>query len=144
MAVERLNHLIDDVGNNEQYPLYELLDTFGTMIHAYEEKYHPVHESSGIEMLQFFMNEHGLLTSDLQEIGSPNTVSEILDGKRELTVKQIRALAERFHVSPAIFSYLIPSTIIFFNALFISKPASSNNCCGLIKISSIFPASLRI
>ena len=103
MAVERLNHLIDDVGNNEQHPLYELLDTLGTVIHAYEEKHHPVPESSGFEMLQFFMNEHGLLISDLQEIGSPNTVSEILDGKRELTVKQIRALAERFHVSPAIF-----------------------------------------
>ena len=103
MAIERLNHLIDDVGNNEQHPLYELLDTLGTMIHAYEEKHHQVPESSGVEMLQFFMNEQGLLTSDLQEIGSPNTISKILDGKRELTVKQIRALAERFHVSPAVF-----------------------------------------
>ena len=103
MAVERLNHLSDDVDNNERHPVYELLDTLGTVIHAYEEKHYPVPESSGIEMLQFFMNEHGLLISDLQEIGSPNTVSEILDGKRELTVKQIRALAERFHVSPAVF-----------------------------------------
>jgi HTH-type transcriptional regulator/antitoxin HigA len=30
-------------------------------------------------------------------------VSEILNGKRELNARQIRALAERFHVSPAVF-----------------------------------------
>jgi HTH-type transcriptional regulator/antitoxin HigA len=30
-------------------------------------------------------------------------VSEILSGKRELNTRQIRALAQRFHVSPAIF-----------------------------------------
>ena len=44
-----------------------------------EEKHHPVPESSGVEMLQFFMNEHGLSISDLKEIGSPDTVPEILD-----------------------------------------------------------------
>jgi len=30
-------------------------------------------------------------------------VSEILRGKREINVRQIRALATRFHVSPAVF-----------------------------------------
>ena len=49
------------------------------------------------------MEEHGLTQSDLAEIGSQGVVSEILSGKRELNVRQIRALAERFHVSPAVF-----------------------------------------
>jgi len=37
------------------------------------------------------------------EIGSQGVVSEILNGKRELNVRQIRELANRFHVSPAVF-----------------------------------------
>ena len=36
-------------------------------------------------------------------VGSEQTVQEIIHGKRELTVPQIRLLAERFHVSPAVF-----------------------------------------
>ena len=103
LAVERLNRLIDQVGTNEQHPLYELLDTLGIVIHAYEEKQHPLPECSGAEMLQFFMDEHGLSPSDLPEVGPRSTVAEILEGRRELTITQIRALAERFHVSPAVF-----------------------------------------
>ncbi|MCE7920859.1 MAG: hypothetical protein DCC59_16705 [Chloroflexi bacterium] len=41
--------------------------------------------------------------ADLAEIGSQGVVSEILNGKRELNVRQIRALAERFNVSAAVF-----------------------------------------
>ena len=54
-------------------------------------------------MLRFLMEEHGLTQADLLEVGSQGVVSEILRGKRELNVRQIRALAKRFHVSPAVF-----------------------------------------
>lgn len=102
-AVERLNQLIDEVGTNEAHPLYELLDTLGTLIHAYEEQHEPLQESSGVEALQYLMEEHGLTQSDLPEVGSQGVVSEILRGKRELNVRQIRALAHRFGVAPAVF-----------------------------------------
>lgn len=102
-AVERLNGLLDEIGTDERHPLYEFLDTLGTMIHAYEERHHPMPTCSGAEMLQFFMEEHGLAQSDLPEIGSQGVVSEILSGKRKLNLRQIHALAERFHVSPAMF-----------------------------------------
>lgn len=49
------------------------------------------------------MEEHGPAQSDLPEVGSQGVVSEVLSGKRELNVRQIRALAKRFHVSPAVF-----------------------------------------
>ena len=39
-SIDRLNELIDEVGVDEQHPLYDLLDTLGTVIHAYEEKHH--------------------------------------------------------------------------------------------------------
>lgn len=103
LSIERINRLIDEVGTDETHPLYELLDTLGTLIHAYEEKHHPMPECSGAEMLRFFIDEHGLNQSDFPEIGSQGVISEILGGKRELNVRQIRLLVQRFHVSPAVF-----------------------------------------
>jgi len=102
-AIKRLNALLDEIGDNERHPLYGLLDTLGTLIHVYEEKHHPVPDCTGVDMLRFFMEEHGLSQSDLLEIGSQGVVSEILNGKRELNVRQIRRLAKRFQVSPAVF-----------------------------------------
>jgi len=102
-AVKRLNDLLDEIGTNERHPLYGLLDTLGTLIHAYEEKHHPMPESNSVDMLRYFLEERGLNQSDLPEIGSQGVVSEVLSGKRELNVRQVRALARRFHVSPAVF-----------------------------------------
>lgn len=102
-AVERVENLIDGIGTDERHPLYELLDTLGTLIHAYEEKYYPMPKCNGAEMLRFFMDEHGLTQSELSDIGSQGVVSDILKGNRELNIRQIRALAKRFNVSPAVF-----------------------------------------
>ncbi len=102
-AVELLNSLIDEIGADERHPLYEFLDTLGAVIYAYEDKKCPMPECDGIGMLRFFMDEHGLGPSDLPEIGSEKTVSEIISGQRALSVSHVRALAERFHVSPAVF-----------------------------------------
>ena len=102
-AIERLNALLDEVGDNERHPLYGLLDTLGTVIHAYEESHEPMPEVAGVEMLRHLMDEHGLRQSDLTEVGSQGVVSEVLDGKRELNIRQVRALAKRFGVSPAVF-----------------------------------------
>jgi HTH-type transcriptional regulator/antitoxin HigA len=103
LAVERLNRLLDEVGTDEQHPLYTFLDTLGTLIHAYEEAHHPIPECGGADVLRLLMDEHSLTQSDLPEVGSQGVVSEILRGKRDLNVRQIRALAARFHVSPAVF-----------------------------------------
>jgi HTH-type transcriptional regulator / antitoxin HigA len=105
-AVKRLNTLLDEVGTNERHPLYGLLDTLGTLIHAYEEEHFKEPEPSGTEMLRFFMEERGLKQSDLPEVGSKRAVSDVLRAKRDLTETQIRALANRFHVSPAVFIWL--------------------------------------
>lgn len=102
-AIEHLNELLDEVGDDEQHPLYDLLDTLGTVIYAYEENHHPMPECDGVEALQFLMEEHGLDLTDFPEIGAPDAVSDILECKRELTVKNIQDLAKRFQVSPAVF-----------------------------------------
>ena len=102
-AIKRLNELIDEVGVNEEHPLYDLLDTLGTVIHAYEEEHHTIPDCDAVEMLQFLMEEHELGVADLPELGEPDSVSNVLERKRELTVQNIRDLANRFQVSPAVF-----------------------------------------
>jgi len=102
-AVKRLNELLDEIGDNEKHPLYGLLDTLGILIHAYEEEHYPIPDVVGTEVLRFLMEEHGLTQSDLPEVGSQGVVSEILSGKRELNVRQIRSLAQKFRVSSAVF-----------------------------------------
>lgn len=102
-AVAQMNELIDIVGTQENHPMYEFLDTLGTLIHAYEEEHYVMPSVSPLEILHFLMEEHGLRQVDLPEIGSQGIVSEILNGKRDLNVRQIRALANRFQVSAAVF-----------------------------------------
>jgi HTH-type transcriptional regulator/antitoxin HigA len=103
LATLRLNQLLDEVGNDERHPLFGLLETLGTVVHAYEVRHEPMPEASGSEVLQFLMDEHRLDPSDLPEIGPPVAVSAVLSGVQALTVPQIRALSERFHVSPGAF-----------------------------------------
>ncbi|MCW5202682.1 transcriptional regulator [Desulfobulbus sp. US1] len=102
-AVELLDSLLDEIGTDERHPLYEFLDTLGTVIQAYEEKNYPFPDCDGISMLCYFMDEYGLTASDLPEIGSQETVSAIISGKKELSLRQVRALSKRFHVSSAVF-----------------------------------------
>ena len=102
-AVERLNSLLDEVGEDETHPLYSLLDTLGILIEAYDNEHYPLPNCRGIDALAYLMEEHSLSQSQLPEIGSQGVVSEILGGKRKLNVRQIQALAERFKVSPATF-----------------------------------------
>ncbi|MBI3958549.1 MAG: transcriptional regulator [Chloroflexi bacterium] len=102
-AVVQLDQLLDEVGDDERYPLYNLLDTLGSLIYTYEEETVIIPESSGVDALRYLMEEHGLSQSNLPEVGSQGVVSEILGGRRELNVRQIRGLADRFGVSPAVF-----------------------------------------
>jgi HTH-type transcriptional regulator/antitoxin HigA len=102
-AVLALNELLDEVGADDQHPLYDLLDTLGTLIAAYEVEHLKLPDVRGSEVLAHLMAEHDLRQADLPEVGSQGVVSEILSGKRELNVRQIRALAGRFGVSAAVF-----------------------------------------
>ncbi|MEM9275926.1 MAG: transcriptional regulator [Cyanobacteria bacterium P01_F01_bin.143] len=102
-AVARLNRLIDEVGTDEAHPLYSFLDTLGILIEAYESENYEIPDCTGVEVLLYLMEEHSLNQSDLPEIGSQGVVSEIINGKRELNVRQIKALAQRFNLSTFVF-----------------------------------------
>jgi len=100
---EMLEALLDETQGEETHPAMGLVDIVGDLIEDYEAKHHPLPEVTGVQALKFLMEQHGLKQSDLSEIGSQGVVSEILTGKRELNIRQVRALSERFGVSAATF-----------------------------------------
>ncbi len=102
-AIERLNILIDEIGTNEKHPLYNLLETLGTLIEVYESEHYPIPDCSGSEILAYLMEEHGLTVFDLPEIGTPEIIESILSKNQSLTFAQIQQLAERFHVNYQVF-----------------------------------------
>lgn len=100
--VASLDAVLDAGGADENHPLASLADRMGDLIAQYDDV-HYTPESNGIDALKFLMQEHGLGQADFSDIASQGVMSEILRGKRELNIRQIRKLAERFHVAEQIF-----------------------------------------
>jgi HTH-type transcriptional regulator / antitoxin HigA len=98
-----LEALLSEIQGNEAHPAMGLVDIVGDLIEDYEAKRTPMPEVTGAQALRFLMEQHGLKQSDLSDIGSQGVISEILTGKRELNVRQVRALSDRFGVSAATF-----------------------------------------
>ena len=98
-----LEALLDEATGDENHPAMGLVDIVGDLIEDFETERHPLPDVTGVSALKFLMEQHGIKQSDLHEIGSQGVVSEILTGKRELNIRQVRALSERFCVSPATF-----------------------------------------
>ena len=81
------------------HPLGGLVEILADRIREYEGRVHPWPDTSTpASVLASLMDEHGLRQSDLPEIGSQGVVSEVLAGKRQLNLRQVRALAARFSV----------------------------------------------
>ena len=94
-----LECLLDEAGSDESHPIMGLVDIVADLIDDYESELHPLPQTNGVDALKFLMEQHKLKQADLCEIGSQGVVSEILTGKRELNLRQVRALSERFGVS---------------------------------------------
>ena len=102
-AVDLLDAILDEIGEDEKHPMAKLADAIGVFVERYEAEHSPIPAGKPADVLRFLMAEHGLRQSDFPEIGSRGVVSEILSNKRELNTRQIRKLAKRFRVSPAVF-----------------------------------------
>ncbi|UZE29592.1 type II toxin-antitoxin system HigA family antitoxin [Pseudomonas asplenii] len=101
--VAALDELLGIVGEDESSPLMSLVNIISDYIEAYDKEHWPMPVASGAEVLREMMREHGLTQSDLPGVGPQSVVSEILSGKRQLNLRQIRWLAERFGVREQIF-----------------------------------------
>ncbi|CAI0813186.1 helix-turn-helix domain-containing protein [Serratia ficaria] len=105
-ALELVEHLLE---TDEHNPLIDLL---AAKIAEFEESGPDFAEFNlrqrqlpqGVAALSVLMEQHQLSQRDFEnEIGKKSLVSQILNGKRSLTIPHIMALAKRFNLPPAIF-----------------------------------------
>lgn len=102
-AVRVLNQLLDAGAADEKHALAELANTLGSLIAEFEDSLPQPLPAAPVEVLRLLMDQHRLSQSDLPEIGTQGVVSEVLSGKRELNVRQVKALSERFNVPTSVF-----------------------------------------
>lgn len=98
VMVQALDELLDLVGDDESHPLNSLIEIIGDWIEVYEREHRPKSAPDGIDILRYMMKERGLTQSQLPGVGPQSVVSEILSGKRQLNLRQLRWLAEYFNV----------------------------------------------
>lgn len=70
-----------------------LLKTLAVLVRDYESARHPIAAPDPVEAIKFRMEQQGLAPKDLVPyLGSRSRVSEVLSGKRQLTLAMIRSL----------------------------------------------------
>lgn len=80
-------------------PEGDKLELIVTLIEIYEKEHFPIDSPSPLEAIKFRMDQMGLLPKDLVPfIGSKSKVSEILSGKRTLSLNMIRQLARGLNI----------------------------------------------
>ena len=80
-------------------PEHDRLEILATLVEAYEDKHHPVYPPDPVAAIRFRMEQLGLDRKALEpSIGSRARVSEVLSGKRSLTLAMIRRLHRRLGI----------------------------------------------
>jgi len=70
------------------------------LIESYERARWPRRTPALPVLLTYLMDQHGLSRADLVPLlGTASRVSEVLGGKRALSMTMVRRLPERFHIS---------------------------------------------
>lgn len=89
-ALRRVELLLDAAPGS---PEEDELDVLATLISAYEDKHFPIAAPDPVAAILFRMEQLGLGRNDLEPyIGSSGRVSEVLSGKRGLSLAMIRKL----------------------------------------------------
>lgn len=98
----RINFILDSKPLTQDDRDY--LQVLGTLVYDYEEKREPMPLLKGVKLLKALINEDNIKETDLAPLfGDELIVSDVINGKRELSASQIKKLAEFFHISPAAF-----------------------------------------
>jgi HTH-type transcriptional regulator/antitoxin HigA len=95
-AVERITQLMGAAPGSADSDELEILVT---LVDAYEAKHFPMNVPDPVTILKFQMDQMGLTRKDLEPmLGSRARVSEILTGKRALTLPMIRRLHQEMGI----------------------------------------------
>ena len=70
------------------------IEVLGILVEKYEDEHFPIEQPTPVEAIKFRMEQRGLKQIDLVPyMGSRSKVSEVLSGKRSLTLNMIRSLS---------------------------------------------------
>lgn len=82
-----------------------LLELLSKLVNDYEETIYPTPNLPPRQILQHLLENSGLTQAEFAKaIGIPrSTISEVLKGKRNVSLENAYRLAEHFHVEPTLF-----------------------------------------
>ena len=119
LLVEMLPHVIHTEEENERYTaaletlLFKrdrtpeesrIVELLTLLIEDFEEKNYSLPPAAPREVVRHLMESNSLRQVDLIDVfGAESTVSEVLNGKRDLAKSHIEKLSLRFKVSPELF-----------------------------------------
>ncbi len=96
-AIARIEKLMSAVAGS---PEGDELDVLATLVDAYESKQVSMKAPDPVAMIEFCMEQRELSRKDLEAmIGSRARVSEVMTGKRSLTLAMIRRLRDGLGIS---------------------------------------------
>lgn len=95
-ALARLEDLIDAKKGSEEGDELEILSI---LIDAYENEHFPIEMPDPIEAIKFRMEQMDMKQKDLAEVvGNKGRVSEIMNGRRKLSLDMIRKINQALHI----------------------------------------------
>ena len=95
----RARALVDRLWNSSDPTDIARLEAQARRISAYEERKWPRRPPSVADMIRHLMDQHGLTRADVVPIlGTPSRVSEVLRGKKGLSMAMVQRLRARFRV----------------------------------------------
>jgi HTH-type transcriptional regulator/antitoxin HigA len=95
----RARALVDRLWNSEDPADVARLQAQARLIAAYEESKWPRRRPSTAELIRHLMDQHGLTRADMVPIlGTPSRVSEVLRGKKELSMAMVQRLRGRIRL----------------------------------------------
>ena len=95
-AMLRINALMDAVPDTEEG---DELDILATLVEAYEQNHFPIDTPDPVEAILFRMEQLGIDRKALEPfLGGRNRVSEVLNRKRNLSMRQVRKLHDGLNI----------------------------------------------
>jgi len=95
----RARAMVDRLWQSEEPGDIARLQAQARLIAAYEETKWPRRPPTTADLIRHLMDQHGLSRADMVPIlGTPSRVSEILKGKKELSMAMVQRLRARFNV----------------------------------------------
>lgn len=83
----------------EGSPEADEMEVLVALVEAYENKHYPIGPADPIDAIKFRMEQQGLAAKDLEPyIGSRGRVSEVLNGKRALSLRMVKRLHDGLRI----------------------------------------------